>query len=146
MLVPLRSAQSPPGAAERMSEPGAATSGFSRSDTGVGPPDEYSATVPGSSRFSTAPTVIADATLPGELTEPEPSSRNSFPAEATVGTPARAAPSIASATRSWLGSISASPSERLITSMPSATAASMPAAISGALPFGPAFVRTARTR
>src|SRR5215207_43168 len=139
MLVPLSSDHSPLGTEERIDEPGAATSGLSRSETGVGPADENDEIVPaGSVRpFETEATLIADAALAGELTEPSWKRPYSFPAAATVVTPAAAAPSIASATRSRVGSISGSPSERLITSIPSATAASIPAAISGALPLRP---------
>jgi hypothetical protein len=57
----------------------------------------------------------------------------------TGTTPARAAPSIALTTMSRAGSISGSPSERLITSIPSATAASIAAVISAALPSRPKF-------
>ena len=139
MLVPLSTDQSSSGVDERIDEPGAATSGLSRSETGVGPADENDEIEPaGSSRpFATDATAIAEAALAGEPTEPSWKRPNSLPAAATVGTPAAAAPSIASATRSRVGSISGSPSERLITSIPSATAASIPAAISGALPLRP---------
>ena len=139
MLVPLSSDHEPSGVDERIDEPGAATSGLSRSESGVGPADENDEIEPaGSERpFETEATLIADAALAGEPTEPSCRRPYSFPAAATVGTPAAAAPSIASVTRSRVGSISGSPSERLITSMPSATAASIPAAISGALPLSP---------
>ena len=60
-----------------------------------------------------------------------------MPAEATGTTPASAAALSAFATMSRLGSISTSPSERLITSIPSATAASIAATSSGELPFNP---------
>ncbi len=69
MLVPLSRPQVPwvGGSDERMSTPGAATSGFICSETGVGPADEKSAM-----RLfaSTAATVIAPAAFPGESTEP----------------------------------------------------------------------------
>ena len=84
-----------------------------------------------------APTVIASAALPGEPTDPRPKSSKSLPAATTGTTPAADAASSASATMSREGSTSGSPSERLMTSMPSATAASIAATISGALPFRP---------
>ena len=86
---------------------------------------------------STAAAVIALAALPGESIEPLPYSPRSLPAATTGTTPASAAASIAFVTMSRLGSISGSPSERLMTSMPSATAASIPATISAELPSGP---------
>ena len=66
-----------------------------------------------------APTVIARAELPGDDNEPGPKSSKSFPAATTGTTPAAAAASSASATTSRDGSISGSPIERLMTSMPS---------------------------
>ncbi len=85
----------------------------------------------------TAATVIAFSDVPGEDSEPRPNSSKSFPAATTGTTPAAAAASRASATRSRDGSISGSPIERLITSMPSATAASIAATSSGAFPSRP---------
>ena len=82
-----------------------------------------------------AATVIALSALPGELTEPAPAP--SLPAATTGTTPASAALSSAETTMSRLGSISGSPSERLITSIPSFTAASIPATISGEFPSSP---------
>ncbi len=139
MLVPLRNVNWPPGVEERISDPGAAMSGFSVSEIGDGPADENDDTCPaGPVRpVVTAPTAIASRAVPGEPTVPCWKRPYSLPAAATVGTPAAAAPAIASATRSRLGSISGCPSERLITSIPSETAASIPAAISGALPLSP---------
>ena len=110
------------------------TSGFICSDTGVGPPEEKFAIT---SDFFAAATVMARGALPGEPTEPRPKPSKSLPAAMVGTTPARAAPSIALTTMSRLGSISGSPSERLITSIPSATAASIPLAISGLLPSSP---------
>ncbi len=57
-----------------MPTPGAATSGFCRSETVVGPTDENSAWVltGGLPPVSTAATVIARAELPGEETDPAP--------------------------------------------------------------------------
>ncbi len=135
MLVPEIDAQ-PPGTEDRIPTPGAATSGLARSESGVGPAAEKPAIAvvwPG----VTAATVIAAAELPGDETEPRPKSWKSFPAATTGTTPAAAAASSASATTSRVGSISGSPMERLITSMPSATAASIAATSSGAFPSRP---------
>jgi hypothetical protein len=60
-----------------------------------------------------------------------------LPAAIAGTTPASAAALIALTTMSRSRSISASPSERLMTFMPSATAASMPLTISGEFPFRP---------
>ncbi len=135
MLVPDDRPQ-PAGWEDRMEVPGATTSGFSRSEIGVGPAEEKLA-MDGDAVEVVAPTVIAAAALPGEPTEPRPKSSKSFPAATTGTTPAAAAASSASATISRDGSISGSPSDRLITSMPSATAASIAATISGAFPLSP---------
>ena len=138
MLVPLNDVQVPSrgGTEDVMSTPGALTSGFSSSEIGVGPPLEKSATT---SLLLTAAAAIAFVALAGEMMLPFPSSSKSLPAASVATTPASAAPSIAATTRSRDGSISGSPSERLITSIPSLIAASMPAAISGAFPFRPKF-------
>ena len=141
MLVPLSWPQSPSrcGSDEITLRPGALTSGLSCSETGVGPLDEKSA-MPSAGKprpFDTAATEIAPGALPGEPIEPRPNSSKSLPAATTGTTPAAAAASIASTTRSREGSISGSPRERLITSIPSLTAASIAAAISGALPSSP---------
>jgi hypothetical protein len=85
----------------------------------------------------TAPTVIASGVDPGEETEPRPNCSKSLPAATTGTTPARAAAPSASATMSRAGSISGSPSDRLITSMPSATAASIAATSCGEFPSRP---------
>lgn len=136
MLVPLNSAKRPlsSGIDERIPTPGALTSGFSCCETGVGPLDENEAI---SLRFVTAAAVIALGALPGEPTEPRPNVSKSFPAAITGTTPASAAPAIAATTMSRLCSISGSPSERLITSIPSRTAASIPATISAEFPSRP---------
>src|SRR5215471_7738415 len=128
MLVP-ESVPQPPGTDDSTSVPGAETSGFRRSESGVGPADEKYATTFGGASLTvvTAPTVIALALVPGDDTEPAPNSSRSFPAETTGTTPAAAAPSSASATTSRDGSISGWPTDRLITFMPSATAASIAA-------------------
>ena len=147
MLVPLSVCHWPRrlGAADRISTPGAETSGFKRSDSGVGPAEEK----PASCRLTVvAATVIADAAEPGDETDPRPKASKSFPAETADTTPAAAAPSMARTTRSRLGGISGSPIERLMTSIPSCTAASMAAAISGELPSSPTLdtVGTVNTR
>ena len=81
--------------------------------------------------------MIAAVADPGESIDPNPRTSKSFPAAITGTTPALAAPLIAWTTMSRAGVISGSPSERLITFMPSRTAASMPATISGELPSSP---------
>jgi hypothetical protein len=128
-----------------MFTPGAETSGFSRNESGVGPAPEKEAIC---RRLVVAPTVIAAAAEPGEDSEPRPNPSKSFPAATTGTTPALAAPSSARTTRSRLGAISGSPIERFTTSMPSRTAASIPAAISGEFPSRPTLdaVGTVRTR
>ena len=80
--------------------------------------------VPKTCRFETAATEIAAGALPGEPTEPRPKSSRSFPAEITGTTPAAATLLSASISASLAGSISGPPPEKLITSMPSFTAAS----------------------
>jgi hypothetical protein len=141
MLVPLNTAHVPSrsGTDESTSPPGAATSGLSWSETGVGPPEEKLEIVSAATErpLATEPTVIALAAVPGEPTDPLPNSSKSLPAASAGTTPASAAALIACTTMSRVGSISGSPSERLITSIPSLTAASIPAAISGALPSRP---------
>ena len=141
MLVPLNVSHVPTwfGTDERTFTPGALTSGLSWSEIGVGPPDEKPAiTSLGAPRpFVTAATAIASGALAGEPTVPLPRSLKSFPAAVTQTTPAAVAASIASTTTSRLGVISGSPIEKLSTFMPSLTAASIAAAISGELPSRP---------
>ncbi len=84
-----------------------------------------------------AATVMASSAEPGDEIDPPPRSSPLLPAATTVTTPARAAPWMARATRSFADSTSGSPSERLSTSMPSATARSIARAISGPLPSRP---------
>ena len=139
MLVPLRSAHRPRGCAERTLTPGAATSGLNWSETGVGPAEEKSATTSGGELrgLVTAAAVIARGAFPGEVTEPKPKSSKSLPAAIAETTPAAAAASTARTTMSRRGSIAGSPKDMFSTSMPSRTAASIPATISGELPSGP---------
>jgi hypothetical protein len=141
MLVPLQSCadQVFRGSDESRSTPGAVTSGFMSSETGDGPDDEklaISSAGPLSPSVDAA-TVIAFGALPGDPIEPRPASLKSLPAAMTGTTPASAASSIALTTMSRPGWISGSPSERLMTSMPSFTACSMPATISGEFPSRP---------
>ena len=81
--------------------------------------------------------MIALGALPGERDRAVAELVEVVPGGDTGTTPAAAAPSIAVTTRSRDGSTSGSPSERLITFMPSATAASIAAAISALLPSSP---------
>jgi hypothetical protein len=82
-------------------------------------------------RFDAAATEIAAGALLGEPTEPKPKSSRSLPAEITGTTPAAATLSRASIRASAEGSTSGPPPEKLITSMPSFTAASKASTISG---------------
>ena len=122
------------GSDETTLTPGAVTSGFICSETGVGPADEKPAIA---SVDVAAATVIASGAFPGEVTVPLPKLVKSFPAATTGTTPAAAAPSSARTTMSREGSTSGSPIERLITFIPSETAASIAAAISAAFPSRP---------
>ena len=139
MLVPDSVVYCAPGAAERMFTPGALTSGFSWSESGVGPLEENEATTPGgpSRVVVTAPTVIASRVEPGrreraaaELAEVVAGGDDGHDAGTRGGVSA-------CATMSRLGSTSGSPSDMLITSMPSLTAASIAATSSGELPSRP---------
>ena len=136
MLVPLNDAHVPSrsGTEERIEAPGAETSGFMRSDKAAGPEDENDAIEPD---FVVAATAIAFAAVAGEPIEPRPQSSNEFPAAATGTTPASAAPSTAASTTFLAGSVSYSPNDMLMTSMPSRTAASMPAITSPAFSISP---------
>ena len=96
--------------------------------------------------FETAATVTASGAVPGEPTEPIPKSSRSFPAEMTGTTPAAATLWITSIMASFAGSVSAPPPEKLITSMPSLTADSNAAAISGVFAIWPIGVGTLKTR
>ena len=72
--VPDIASQWPPGTEDRIETPGALTSGFSRSDSGVGPAELKSASVlpPPASGLVTAATVIARSEVPGEMSDPPP--------------------------------------------------------------------------
>ena len=86
---------------------------------------------PNQCEFETAATEIASGAVPGVPTEPRPNSSRSFPAEITGTTPAAAVLSTASRSGSFAGSTAGPPPEKLITSMPSRTADSKAAMISG---------------
>ena len=96
--------------------------------------------------FDTAATVIASGAVPGEPTVPMPNSSRSLPAEITGTTPAAATLWTTSIIASFAGSVSAPPPEKLITSIPSRTADSNAAAISGVLAMCPIGVGTLKTR
>ena len=81
--------------------------------------------------FDTAATLIASGAVLGEPTEPRPKRSRSLPAEMTGTTPARATFAITSTIASEAGSPCGPPPEKLMTSIPSVTAASNAAAISG---------------
>ena len=81
--------------------------------------------------FETAATEIASGALLGEPIEPRPKSSRSLPAEMTGTTPAAATLSTASISASLAGFGSGPPPEKLITSIPSATALSNAAMICG---------------
>ncbi len=65
---------------------------------------------------------------------PSPNESRSLPAAMAATTPAEVTFSIAAIVASFAGSISGPPRERLMTFIPSAAAASMPATISGVSP------------
>jgi hypothetical protein len=74
MLVPENEAQPPAGVAEVIPTPGAMTSGFSRSEMGVGPTDEKSACTAVEGVSPAAPTEIARREVAGDEIEPAPTS------------------------------------------------------------------------
>jgi hypothetical protein len=96
--------------------------------------------------LETAATVIASGDEPGEPIEPVPNWSRSLPAEITGTTPAAVTFRITSIIASFAGSVSAPPPEKLMTSMPSRTANSKAAAISGVLAMWPIGVGTLKTR
>ena len=96
--------------------------------------------------FDTAATEIASGAVPGEPAEPVPKSSRSFPAEITGTTPAAARSCTASTSASFAGSICGPPPEKLTTSMPSFTASSNAAMISGVFATCPIGVGTVKTR
>jgi len=96
--------------------------------------------------FDTAATEIASGAVPGEPADPRPKSSRSLPAAITGTTPAAATLWIAATSASFAGSICGPPPEKLITSMPSRTAASKAAMISGVFATCPIGVGTVKTR
>jgi hypothetical protein len=96
--------------------------------------------------FEDAATVIAAGAVPGEPTVPRPKSSRSFPAAITGTTPAAATLLTTSSIASFAGSDSVPPPEKLITSIPSRTADSNAAAISGVFATFPSGVGTLNTR
>src|ERR1044072_5269654 len=117
-----------------MLTPGAVTSGLSRSESGVGPPEEKYAITP---VLLAAATEIAPAAVEGEPIDPGTTGSKALPAATTETTPAAAAAFSAWTTMSREGVISGSPYEKLITSIPSLTACSIAAATFGGLPSRP---------
>ncbi len=96
--------------------------------------------------FEVAATVIAAGAVPGEPTEPSPYWSRSFPAAITGTTPASATFWTVRMSASFAGSVSGPPPEKLITSIPSFTAASNAATISGVSASSPNGVGTVKTR
>jgi hypothetical protein len=81
--------------------------------------------------FDVAATEIASGAVPGEPALPSPKSSRSLPAAITGTTPASAVFRTASFIASLAGSVSGPPPEKLITFIPSETAASKARTISG---------------
>ena len=96
--------------------------------------------------FETAATEIASGALPGEPAVPSPKSSRSLPAAITGTTPASAVLCTVSYIASFAGSVCGPPPEKLITFMPSATAASNALTISGVSASWPSGVGTVKTR
>ena len=90
--------------------------------------------------------MIASGATPGEPTVPAPKSSRSLPAAITGTTPAATTFWIVSIIASFAGSVCGPPPEKLITSIPSATAASNAATISGVFATWPTGVGTVKTR
>ena len=81
-----------------------------------------------------APTAIASGAVAGEPAVPRPKKSRSFPAETIGTTPARTTLATVSISASVRGSACGPPPEKLITSIPSCTAASNAFTISGVDP------------
>ncbi len=81
-----------------------------------------------------APTAIASGAVAGEPAVPRPKKSLSFPAETIGTTPARTTLATVSINASVRGSACGPPPEKLITSIPSRTASSNAATISGVVP------------
>ena len=109
-------------------------------------PSRTSISPPNTCRFDAAATEIASGAVPGEPAEPSPNSSRSLPAEMTATTPADVTFRIVSTIASLTGSVCGPPPEKLITSIPSATADSNAATISGVFATWPIGVGTVKTR
>ena len=96
--------------------------------------------------FETAATEIASGAVPGEPAVPSPKSSRSLPAEMTGTTPAFTTFVTASYIASLTGSVCGPPPEKLMTSMPSATASSNAFTISGVFATLPIGVGALKTR
>ncbi len=81
--------------------------------------------------FATAPTLIASGAVAGDPAVPRPKKSRSLPAEMIGTTPARTTFATASMRTSVRGSACGPPPEKLMMSIPSRTAASNAATISG---------------
>ena len=84
--------------------------------------------------FAVAPTLIASGDVAGEPAVPSPKKSRSFPADTIGTTPARTTFATVGMSASVRGSACGPPPEKLMMSMPSATAASKAATISGVVP------------
>ena len=89
------------------------------------------ATLPNTCAFATAPTLIASGAVAGDPAVPRPKKSRSLPAEITGTTPARTTFVTAGIEDVVRGSACGPPPEKLMTSIPSRTAASKAATISG---------------
>jgi hypothetical protein len=96
--------------------------------------------------FETAATEIASGAVPGAPAVPIPNSSRSLPAEITGMTPAAATFATVSIRASLTGSTCGPPPEKLRTCIPSRTAASKAATISGVFATCPMGVGTVKTR
>ena len=96
--------------------------------------------------FDEAATVIASGAEPGESMLPRPKSSRELPAAMTGTTPAATTFCSVSTIASFAGSVCVPPPEKLMTSMPSRTADSNAATISGVFAVNPARVGTLKTR
>ena len=96
--------------------------------------------------FESAATEIDSGATPGDPAEPNPNSSRSLPAEITGTTPAAATFATASTSASLAGSVIGPPPEKLITFIPSRTADSNAATISGVCAVRPIAVGTLKTR
>ena len=110
-----------------------------------GPPETESAGA-NTCEFDVAATAIASGATPGEPAVPKPKSSRSLPAAITGTTPASATLWIVSNIASFDGSVCGPPPEKLMTFIPSATAASNACTISGVDASWPSGVGTVKTR